>query len=538
MAQAPRVPTHPQDEAWDAVIIGTGMGGATAGYALASKGYKVLFLEKGLYLFGDHDRGPGHMTEGSEVPADRLKGGWWPEPMQGKTSFGPTRFYGPFGCGTGGSSGLYASQLERLLPIDFEPRRNHPQATDSSLPERWPIEYDALLPYYRAAERLYEVAGTPDPLNPDPESPLREPPPMSPRDAFVFEALEAAGLHPYRAHVGARFRPGCLGCGGALCPRACKSDSGRCCLVPAIEEHGASILPECEVLRIEAGKERVEHVVCRWKGEEIRVSGRVVVLAAGAMMSPTILLRSRSSHWENGLANGSDQVGRNLMLHTSDQVAVRPTEKLDPYGPQKAISVNDFYTSGGRKLGTLQSMGVPVSAGVINEYLRMRAQKESKWYLKVGGRVGRKVASTVGAALFEQAVIMTSVVEDLPYAHNRIVLDESAANGMRFEYTYPKELEERNGLFRDALSTAVSGHLRVLRLSGENNLNFGHVCGTCRAGEDPDASVVNGDGRSHEVENLFIADSSFFPSSGGTNPSLTIAANALRIADSIQRQLG
>jgi choline dehydrogenase-like flavoprotein len=536
MTHLPVVPDQPEQTEWDVIVVGTGMGGATLGFALARKGHKVLFLERGMYLFGDHDRGVGRLTATSDQPDERMKAGWWPKPIRGRTNFGAVEFFGPFGSGTGGSSSVFAAQLERMRPADFEPRRHHARATDSALPERWPITYDELVPYYRAAEKLYEVCGTPDPLAPDPESALREPPEMSARDAFVFDALRDSGLHPYRAHVGARFVPGCIGCGGALCPRSCKSDSGRVCVVPAVTEHGARILTECEVLRIEASATRAERVVCKVKGRELAITGKIVVVAAGAMMTPAILLRSRSSTWENGLANRSDCVGRHLMMHTSDQIAVRPSEKLSAEGPQKAISVNDFYLKNGQKLGTLQSMGVPVDAGVISEYLKQRAQKDPKWYLQMG-RLGRKVASTVGAAIFGQSVVMASVVEDLPYRSNRIVLDDAAPNGMRYEYTYPEELKTRNKIFREELQKAVSKHLTTFVLNGENNLNFGHVCGTCRAGDDPTNSVVDRDGRSHDVENLFVADSSFFPSSGGTNPSLTIAANALRIADAIHRQL-
>ncbi|MCU0671281.1 MAG: GMC family oxidoreductase [Myxococcota bacterium] len=532
----PIVPERPDDEAWDVVVVGAGMGGGTLGFALAQRGFRVLFLERGLYLFGDHDRGTGSLDSTPEDPDGRMRRGYWPHPIKGRSSFGPVEFFGPFGAGTGGSSSVYAAQLERMRPADFEPRRHHPTATDSTLPEHWPISYDELLPYYRRAETLYDVCGTDDPLQPDPEAPVRPPPPMSERDAFVFDALRASDLNPYRAHVGSRFVPGCVGCGGALCPKSCKADSGRVCVVPAVTSHGARILPSCEVLRIEATASRAERVVCRVQGREISVTGKVIVLAAGALMTPTLLLRSQSSIWPDGLANRSGRVGRNLMMHTSDQLAIRPSKTLPAEGPQKAISLNDFYLRNGRKLGNLQSMGVPVSAGVISEYLKQRAQKDPKWYLQMG-RLGRKVASTVGAAIFGQSVVMASIVEDLPYHENRVVLDASSPNGMRFEYTYPAELRERNQLFRDELQKAVSKHLTALTLSGENNLNFGHVCGTCRAGEDPTTSVVDRDGRCHELENLFIADSSYFPSAGGINPSLTIAANALRIADRIASSL-
>ena len=142
--------------------------------------------------------------------------------------------------------------LERLMPSDFEPRRHHPQAPDAALPEAWPFSYEELVGYYRKAERIFTVCGTQDPLNPDPESPIVAPPPASERDAFIMDAFARVGLHPYRAHVGCRYVPGCLGCGGVLCPKACKADSGLVCLQPALLDHGAKLMADTEVLRLES----------------------------------------------------------------------------------------------------------------------------------------------------------------------------------------------------------------------------------------------------------------------------------------------
>ena len=540
MRQLPVLPDvlaeRPEEETWDVIVIGTGMGGGTAGYALAAKGRRVLFVEKGLYLFGDHDRGTGEHEENTTDEAGRLRAGWWPKPIKANTNLGDMEFHGPYGCGTGGSTSVYASALERMRPEDFEPRRYHPDGGESNVPETWPFPYEDLLPHYRRAEALYDVCGTQDPLLPDPESTLRAPPEMSPRDALIFDAMEASGASPYRAHVGALFKDDCKGCGGTLCPRACKADAGRNAVLPALAKHGARILPGCEVLRLEASGERIDHVVCRRDGEELRLRGKVIVLAAGALMSPVILLRSKAADGSLGLANRSDQVGRNLMMHAAEYVAVRPSKTLSQEGPHKAISSNHFYVTDGYKLGNLHSMGVPIVGGMIAEFLRQKAEKERSWYLKVG-RVGRKVAGVAGQAMFGRAVLMSTLVEDLPYADNRVVLDDTAPDGRRLDYTYPDELEKRSALFDETMKKVFKGRLIIRSLTGSRNLNWGHVCGTCRAGTDPDTSVVDASGRSHEIENLYVADSSFFPAAGGMNPSLTIAANALRIADCIDAAL-
>jgi choline dehydrogenase-like flavoprotein len=537
MAQPNSQDAAPADTLWDVLVVGTGMGGSTLGHELARRGRRVLFLERGHFLFGGADRGKGTIPfDADDSPESRLRRGHWPLPLQGRTSFGTTEFFAPLGCGSGGSSGLYAAQLERLLPVDFEPRANYPEAGDSTLPESWPISYAEFLPWYRRAEQLYGVRGTPDPLNPDPDSALREPPPLSARDQDFDESFRALGLHPYRAHVACEYLPGCLDCGGVLCPRACKNDAGRTCLVPALEQHGARILADCEVTSLEADARAVQRVHCRWKGQPLALRARVVVLAAGALMTPTLLLNSVSQAWPNGLANSSGMVGRNLMFHASDFIAVRPRRSLSALGPKKALSFNDFYVHAGRKLGTFQSVGVGIDRGSILYFLKGRMQKSPAWQRKLASPFLRAV-SILAALHFRGAGVFASIIEDLPYLENRVVPDPQAKNGMRFEYRYTGHLRERTRLYRRLLARTLAPHHRMMVLTGADNINYGHTCGTCRFGNDARSSVLDRDNRAHEVENLYVVDASFFPSSGGTNPSLTIAANALRVAQAIEGQL-
>src|SRR5262249_51523944 len=147
-----------------------------------------------------------------------------------------------------------------------------------------------------------------------------------------------------------------------------------------------------------------------------------------------------------------------------------------------------------------------------------------------------RVVAHLAAFHFREAAMFATIVEDLPYWENRVVPDSKSRNGMRFEYRIPGELRERNRLFPKRLRGALKPHHRVLVLSNEDTLNFGHVCGTCRFGDDPERSVLDRWNRAHDLANLFVVDASFFPSSGGTNPTLTIAANALRVAREIDRQ--
>ncbi len=532
---ADHIPAHPEAEEWDVLVVGTGMGGSTLGGELARRGRRVLFLEKGNVLHGNplpEEPGPDGYSE-AEV---RLRTGRWPVPLQGRTSFGKTSFFAPMGCGSGGSTALFGAQLERFAPADFQPRANHPGVRNSSLPEHWPISYEQLVPYYRRAEALHRVCGTPDPLNPDPEAPLREPPPLSERDRVLRDSMVDLGLHPYRSHVGFHHVPECHECFD-ICGKDCKGDAGGRSLVPALTRHGAGILPRCEVQELIAGRSRVEAVRATWNGTELRLRARNVVLGAGAFMTPVLLLNSRSPEWPEGLANRSGLVGRNLMLHTSDFVTIDLPDLHSTAGPRKSLTFNDFYFDQGRKLGTVQSVGLPMVPGIILQYLRYVAEKDPQWWRRPVDRLLPPVAR-LACHLFRRAAVFATVVEDLPYRENRVIPDPASSNGMRYEYAYPRELLERNRHFRKRLARRLAPRHRVQVVTGgTNNINYGHVCGTCRFGEDPHTSVLDPTNRAHGVDNLYVVDASFFPSSGGINPSLTIAANALRVAEVIHGTL-
>jgi choline dehydrogenase-like flavoprotein len=535
----PFIPDNAEQIVWDVIVVGTGMGGATTGYELARNGKNVLFIEKGKFLYLSADRGDGKRDiNWNDEQDSRLSRGCWPLPIEGKTSFGDTAFFAPLGSGTGGSTSLYAAQLERLLLSDFEPRGNHPKITDSTLPERWPIAYKNFVDYYRRAEDMYRVRGTQDPLNFDAQSHLLEPPPLSVRDQALHDSFLEIGLNPYRAHVACEFLANCEECGGVLCPRECKNDAGRTCLMPALKQYGARILSECEVLRFEADTTTIKSVICKLNGREIALKGKIVVLAAGCLFTPVLLLNSKSALWPNGLANSSGYVGRNLMWHATDFIAIRPKRSLSTIGPKKALSLNDFYISDGVKLGNLQSVGVPVTSEYVYSFLRSKFQKAPKWQQIFVQQFLLHWVAQAAAFYFRSTAVFATITEDLPYLENRVIVAPDAKNGMRFEYKYTEDLRSRSTIFRKKITTLLKSKYKIFVLTGRNNINFGHACGTCRFGSDPITSVLNSDNRAHDIQNLYVTDASFFPSSGGTNPSLTVAANAIRVAEVINRQLG
>jgi choline dehydrogenase-like flavoprotein len=513
---------------WDCLVIGTGIGGATLGSAIAKAGHSVLFLEKGRapFLHADTLRGAypesrfPHLEPASARYATLLgrAGRCYDEVRDGRRSFVPL-----IGCGTGGSSALYGMAMERFLPADFEPARYFPKASGSSLTDAWPIRYEQMAPFYQLAEALYRVRGGRDSLRPG-ASDLLPPPPLSPRNAELFAHFQRQGLHPYYLPLACEYVPGCECCQGYLCPRDCKNDAGRICLEPAVRDHGATLLDECEVVCLEAGANRVTGVVGRWHGRTVNLRAARVILAAGALMTPALLLRTTSVDWPQGLANASGQVGRNLMRHCVDLYLVFP--RVGGQNGLKEIGISDFYQFEGGKLGTLQSFGLLPPAPILVATMA----KDVHDAVPLASPLFRLLQPLLGGALsriFRRGVLLATIMEDLPYADNRVV--PGPPLGIDY-HLHPHDLA-RVRVFRTHIAKLLKPYYFLNLRQAEKNSLLAHVCGTCRFGEDPTTSVLDPHNRAHGISNLYVVDSSFFPSSGGTNPALTIAANALRVAD-------
>jgi choline dehydrogenase-like flavoprotein len=528
-------------ETWDAIIVGTGMGGATLGYALAKAGKRVLWCEKGKSLLSDEGpirgvfaetRFPHEVAPSAEHREILLNAGRYAEEICDETTARVRRYVPFIGLGTGGSSAIYGAALERFFPSDFVPREKHSNHDGSTLPEVWPIDYETLKPYYEAAERLYGVRGTVDPLRKEPRPDyLQEPPPLTPASQELYSHLQDNGLHPYRLPQGCRYVDGCQGCQGFLCPKDCKNDSNRVCLRPAMEHFGAELRDECEVTRLEARQDVVTSVVCRHRDQEVHLRGKVVVLAANALETPRILLKSTSHEWPRGLANDSGMVGRNLMRHFVDLYAIRPRHSKVTSPNLKELAFNDFYRTSDQTFGTVQSFGALPPAPVVVAGLDQEL-KDSGWrWLRPLFRAAKPVLKRAVSGMLGGRVILASIVEDLPYADNQVGLSADSSISMRYRL-HPAE-KARIASFRKELKAVLKPFRFSLFKQAENNERIAHACGTCRMGDDPKASVINADGRAHHLANLYIVDASFFPSSGGTNPGLTIAANALRVAERI-----
>lgn len=516
----------PQDRDWDVIVIGAGMGGGTLGGSLARQGRSVLFIEQGEAAC--EASVTDDWRKQSSDPAVRIGAGRWPHPITLERDGRTTRFFAPMGCGVGGSTLLFAAALERFERADFS------RGGVSGAPQAWPVGYDEFEPYYDDAERLYRVRGTPDPLNADDRPPLIEPAGLNTCDAHFMAAFERCGLHPYHLHIGVSDE--CRQCAGAWCQPSCRIDSRKLSVVPAVETGRAEVLERCEAMSVQADRERGSHVVCRCDGVEMTLRARVIVLAAGAYLSPALLLRSANAHWPQGLGNDHDQVGRNIMFHVMDLLAVWPRRRVDGVSPGKTIAVRDFYCHDGEKFGMLQSLGMAANTRKIVEAWRVRLN---------GTRLGRsratalllRIPAWLASRALGKAAIFTTVLEDPADPDNRVLLDAGEPSGFRVLYRTGEALRLRANALRSMIRQRLRPH-RLLFLNAALELNFGHPCGTCRFGADPATSVLDRSNRVHGLENVYVVDASFMPSSGGANPALTIAANALRVADIIHGRLG
>ena len=409
---------NPETSTWDAVIVGTGMGGATLGYALAKAGRRVLFVERGLDLrtpagdgiydrFVEAEPGFRRLSEAERRHKIGL-GGRSTDHIDDHGRGSGAGFTPYIGCGTGGSSALYGTVLERLFPVDFVRGATCPGDGGSSLPDAWPISYQDLRPWYESAERLYRVRGGADPFRPGEGDALLPAPALSAESAEIFATLSGQGLHPYRLHTACEQVGGCRTCQGYLCGSGGKNEAAAVCLSPATEEHGAGLLTECAALFLEADRSKVRRLVCSWHGRRIELRSTIFVLAAGALLTPALLLNSTSASWPRGLANESSLIGCNLMRHVIDLYVLTRAPRLREDALTKEIAFNDFYAAESEKFGTVQSFGSPSPL----EYLRNRPGF-NLWRLL--GPVAPYLWRT-----YARQPILGAIMEDLPYAQNRV----------------------------------------------------------------------------------------------------------------------
>ncbi|MGF1427159.1 FAD-dependent oxidoreductase [Kitasatospora sp. LaBMicrA B282] len=504
-AGAPPVVTGEVEELTaDVVIIGSGAGGATTAWALAGSGARVLVLERGGFL----PREAANWSPQAVFAEQRYHNAEpWRTP-DGRRFTSTAHYY------VGGTTKVYGASLPRLRVADFGPVA-HP----GGLSPAWPFDYAELEPHYAAAERLYRVHGPADP-GADPTAPPRSTPfphPPVPHEAPVAELerrLRAQGLHPYPLELGIDLGPDrpcrrCGTCDAFPCRVGAKNDAETRALRPALRRGNVRLLTHTYVHRLATGPDgrRVTTVHALRAGRPLTVRAGTVVVSAGAINSAALLLRSASDRHPAGLANGSGLVGRNLMLHNNSVLVAIDPRRRNPVTFQKTLAVNDFYQPGPHTpepLGNLQLMG------------KIRAEM-------LPPRLPHRLRAAVAAHSLDWWVMS----EDLPDPRNRVTL---APDGQITLHRVPTNTRAHRDLLRAARRMLHrAGYPLVLahRMGVEAT---GHQCGTTVAGPDGRDSVLDPYCRSHQVANLYVVDGGFFPSSAAVNPTLTIAAQALRVA--------
>ena len=496
-------------ERYDVVIIGSGAGGGTLAYALAGTSAEILLIERGRFVpLEPENRDPTSVWKHQRYRAEDT---WF------DGAGNPFRPYTHY-C-VGGNTRFWGSVLYRLRREDF----GEIQHVDGVSPA-WPIDYDALTPYYERAERLYEVHGD---SGDDPTEPPRGPFPHAPvphADAVAeyVDRIRSQGLHPSPLPLGLRSvgQPeGCVlcdTCNSFPCHRNAKSDADVCCVRPVQDHPNVTLWTAARAQRLLTSPcgRRVEGVEVEHDGEMQRVEASLVVVSCGAVNSAALLLRSASDRHPAGLANSSGLVGRRYMAHLSTMMAGFHPFRRNPTVFQKTVAINDFYLRGPDvkyPLGQIQSQG------------------------RTHGVMAQTVAPWVPLWFYNYWVARgldwLAMTEDLPRLDNRMRVD--AAGRIHVHYR-PTNLIAHERLVREVRKMLRGLGLRIQYVHSHHAGNTTHQCGTVGFGTDPADSVLDPYCRAHDVENLFVVDASFFPSSAAVNPGLTIAAQALRVADHIR----
>jgi len=496
----------------DVLIIGSGAGGGTLARALADSGLRILVLERGDYLpreWGNWD--PNVVFQEHRYHTDER----WRD--------GDGQLFAPVtGYHVGGNTKFYGAAILRRREKDFAVRQHRDGPTRA-----WPIAYRDLARFYDQAESWYFAHGL---AGADPTEPPRgnypfPPVPHEPAVAEVDAALRALGRHPFPLPLAIHRLeddPGrspcvrCPTCDGFPCLLHAKGDAEVCGIRPALEKGNVHLLTGHRVLRLHASADgqRVECV----ETDRGSFRARTVVLAAGAVNSAALLLASACASFPTGLANRSDQVGRNYMCHLNSAcMAIRP-DRENRSVFQKTLALNDFYEDSGDPeypfpLGHIQSLG-KVTPGVLH-----------------AERPGLPIAASAWAA--SHSVDWWLTTEDLPDPDNRVTLDADGSIRLHWQPRNRESHQRLQGHWRRLLHRI--GFLAVFFQDMDISATA-HQVGTCRFGEDPRQDVLDPFCKAHDLDNLYVVDGSFMPSISAVNPSLTIMANALRVGEHLLRR--
>ena len=516
---------------YDIIIIGTGAGGGTVAHELAPTGKKILLLERGEFLPREKDNwNPQQVYQNQRYFTNEK---WYNK--QGDT-FSPQTCYW-----VGGNTKVYGAALLPLRERDFEQVQHK-----GGISPAWPLKFPDFAPYYTRAEKLFKVHGRrkDDPTEPPAEADYPYPPvSQEPFMQRIVDKLSDLGFYPFHLPVAIDLNEvdktlsnciRCDTCDGFPCLVHAKGDAEVNCVRPATTHSNLTLMTGAKVVQLhtsESGRE-ITSVETEIDGQKQLFSADLVVVSCGAINSAALLLRSGNDKHPNGLANSSDQVGRNFMKHLATAMVSLQDEPNESVH-QKTIGLNDYYwgepdfpypmgmvqNTGSVKAGMMPAESPPLLAPYVNfapeKALEVAARHTTGWWLQT---------------------------EDLPTPHNRV----QWINGkLHLDYT-PNNIEAR-----DRLIYRWTSILKAVQRNTKHVIPFGiyprnylplsavaHQCGTCRFGRDPQNSVLDLNCRTHDLDNLYVVDGSFFPSHSGVNPTLTIIANAIRVAEHLKHRMG
>jgi choline dehydrogenase-like flavoprotein len=515
------------DKRFDVIIIGSGAGGGTLARQLAPSGKEILILERGDWL----KRETLNWDVAAVFEHNRYIS---PETWYDRDGrpFQPQVHYF-----VGGATKMFGAALYRLRQKDFGELRHY-----DGISPAWPITYDELEPYYAKAEQMYHVHGLRgrDPTEPPASGPYPCPPVSNePRIERLCEDLTAAGYHPFPAPCAVMLDEHnmaysrcirCQTCDGFPCLVHAKSDAEVVAVRPALEFPNVTLLRNAKALRLETNPAgtAVVAVVAEIEGNRDVLRGDIVVVSCGAANTAKLLLMSANDKHPNGLANSSDQVGRNYMFHNS-QAVLAISREPNPTMFQKTIALNDFYFGMDGfeyPMGNIQMIGKTLGP-------MYRGERPLETALLPTGLLDD---------LARHAVDFWLTTEDLPDPQNRVTVD--ASGKLTLNYT-PNNQVPRRKLY-DKLKSMLSHlgmhpqHLIPRNIYMKTEIPIAgcaHQAGTCRFGADPKTSVLDGNCKTHELDNLYVVDTSCFVSIGAVNPSLTAIANAIRVGDHLLQRL-
>ncbi len=489
----------------DVLIIGSGMGGATTAAALAPTGVRITILERGERIKDTPaTRDARAIFHDGAFRSDEN----WNDPVG--NSFNP----GNYAC-VGGNSKFYGAVLFRYRAEDFGELKHL-----GGVSPAWPITYEQFEPWYQKAETLYEVRGA---LGEDPTEPAHSgkydfpPVPHEPVIADAASRLSAQGLKPAHLPLGVDIDAWLAGgeTGWDAHPNTGdgKKDAESVGLASALKYNTVRLETGCTVSKLIAAPDgKIESVEFQQQGQTRRAGAKVVILSAGAVNSAALLLRSANENHPTGLANRSGQVGRNFMNHNTHAVMSLHPLRRNTSIYQKTLYFNDYYLSGGPQdapLGNIQLLG-KVTPTILASQVRL-PRPLTRW-------------------IAERSVDWYVMSEDLPDPESRVTLkgDRIVLDWKRSNWDAHLHLVKR---FKKLLRKA--GWPIVLSRAFDRTVPS-HQCGTVRFGVDPATSALDIWCRAHDHQNLFVVDASFLPNSAAVNPALTIAAQALRVADHIK----